>query len=65
VATIRAVLERFTPGVDWTVEKADPLDPATLPKEKVDTVYSCGVLHHTGDMWPGIRNAARYGGPER
>jgi 2-polyprenyl-6-hydroxyphenyl methylase/3-demethylubiquinone-9 3-methyltransferase len=58
VATTRAVLERFAPGLDWTVERADALDLKTLPTETFDIVYSWGVLHHTGDMWKGISNAA-------
>lgn len=63
VATTRAVLERFAPGLDWTVERADALDPQAMPKGPFDIVYSWGVLHHTGDMWRGIRNAAALVGP--
>jgi hypothetical protein len=43
----------------WTVMQGSVLDRAfmeTLPKS--DVVYSWGVLHHTGDMWSAVRNAA-------
>jgi 2-polyprenyl-6-hydroxyphenyl methylase/3-demethylubiquinone-9 3-methyltransferase len=58
VETTRAVCERFAPGGEWTVERGDALNPASLPDGKFDVVYSWGVLHHTGDMWSAIRNAA-------
>lgn len=58
VSTAQVVLEKFVPGRNWKVERADALDPQTLPKELFDTVYSWGVLHHTGDMWRAIDNAA-------
>ena len=44
---------------NWDIRHGSILDPAfvsTLPK--CDIVYSWGVLHHTGDMWTAIRNAA-------
>jgi 2-polyprenyl-6-hydroxyphenyl methylase/3-demethylubiquinone-9 3-methyltransferase len=58
VATAGEVLARFAPPGTWTVQRADALDPATLPEGPFDIVYSWGVLHHTGDMWTAIRNAA-------
>lgn len=44
---------------EWEVLHGSILDDAfirTLPR--ADVVYSWGVLHHTGDMWRAIRNAA-------
>lgn len=58
VSTTSAVLERFSPVGNWNVERADILSPDTLPSGPFDIVYSWGVLHHTGDMWRAIRNAA-------
>ena len=50
-------------GVEgWTVEQASILDPS-LDVEPAEVVYSWGVLHHTGDMWTAIQNAARLVGP--
>jgi 2-polyprenyl-6-hydroxyphenyl methylase/3-demethylubiquinone-9 3-methyltransferase len=43
----------------WKIMQASVLDEpfmASLPK--ADIVYSWGVLHHTGDVWRAIRNAA-------
>lgn len=44
---------------NWTILHRSILDP-TLAEEvhAADVVYSWGVLHHTGDMYAGIRNAA-------
>lgn len=46
------------PG-NWTILHRSILDP-TLPEDVpvADVVYSWGVLHHTGDMYAAIRNAA-------
>jgi SAM-dependent methyltransferase len=44
---------------DWEIHHGSILDSAFvrgLPA--ADIVYSWGVLHHTGDMWHAIRNAA-------
>jgi 2-polyprenyl-3-methyl-5-hydroxy-6-metoxy-1,4-benzoquinol methylase len=44
---------------NWDILQGSILDRsflATLPA--ADIVYSWGVLHHTGDMWQAIRNAA-------
>ena len=46
---------------NWNVFQGSILDPATLQQlPRVDIVYSWGVLHHTGDMWTAIRNAATF-----
>lgn len=43
----------------WTVERGDALDTAYVAGlGRWDIVYSWGVLHHTGDMWRGLENAA-------
>lgn len=44
---------------NWQIMQGSVLDEqfvASLPK--ADIVYSWGVLHHTGDVWRAIRNAA-------
>jgi len=44
---------------NWRVIHRSILDPATVADlEPADVVYSWGVLHHTGDMYGAIRNAA-------
>lgn len=48
VATTKAVLSQFAPDGDWKVERADALDPATLPQETFDIVYSWGVYASYG-----------------
>ena len=58
VATTQAVLSRFESDANWKVNRADVLDISTLPAEHFDIVYSWGVLHHTGNMWKAIENAA-------
>lgn len=46
------------PG-NWTVQQGSVLDAQFLCQlPSADVVYSWGVLHHTGDMWQAIRNAA-------
>lgn len=59
VATTRKVREHAGAPANWEVVQGSVLDGqfiASLPKS--DIVYSWGVLHHTGAMWPAVRNAA-------
>lgn len=60
VACTRALKERYAKeSPRWTVEHGDVLDAAYMQKlAKASVVYSWGVLHHTGDMWKAIDNAA-------
>lgn len=44
----------------WQVLRGSILDDALVKSlGEFDVVYSWGVLHHTGDMWRAIENAAR------
>jgi SAM-dependent methyltransferase len=44
----------------WRIEQGSILDEEFLSKlGEFDVVYSWGVLHHTGDQWSAIRNAAK------
>jgi len=59
VAATRYVQGQGGNPVNWTVEQGSVLDDnfiESLPQ--YDLVYSWGVLHHTGDVWHAIRNAA-------
>src|SRR5262249_9440815 len=44
----------------WTIQTGSALDEAGLAQlGTFDVVYSWGVLHHTGSMWPAINLAAQ------
>jgi hypothetical protein len=59
VRTTLALREMAGNPAHWTVEQGSVLDPEYMRKlEPADIAYSWGVLHHTGEMWKAIENAA-------
>jgi SAM-dependent methyltransferase len=58
-ATTRSVLESFEDPSRWTAERISVFDLRPEKHGTFDIVYSWGVLHHTGKMWPAIEAAAR------
>lgn len=60
--TARTFLSAHAPGVQAVIAVADILTRPADPR--YDVVYSWGVLHHTGDMWTAIANAAGFVAPQ-
>jgi len=59
VEATRYVQHRAGNPKSWTVMRGSVLDDTFLQAlPPADVVYSWGVLHHTGDVWRAIRNAA-------
>lgn len=60
VACTAQLKKRYFPDdTDWVVESGSALDTDYLNSlGKWDIVYSWGVLHHTGDMYGALENAA-------
>jgi 2-polyprenyl-6-hydroxyphenyl methylase/3-demethylubiquinone-9 3-methyltransferase len=49
----------FCFGHNWTIQHGNVLDENYLSSlGQFDVVYSWGVLHHTGNLWLGLRNVA-------
>jgi 2-polyprenyl-3-methyl-5-hydroxy-6-metoxy-1,4-benzoquinol methylase len=60
VACAGELKARYFPNdARWTIEQGSALDGGYLKSlGTFDVVYAWGVLHHTGDMWTGLANAA-------
>jgi SAM-dependent methyltransferase len=59
VASTRNLRERAGSPQSWNVLAGSILDAEFIAElEPAEIVYSWGVLHHTGDMWTAIDNAA-------
>jgi len=57
VACARELHRRFAGkgGPEWRIEEASVLDKSYIGSlGQYDVVYSWGVLHHTGHMWPAL-----------
>jgi len=59
VKTTQSIWEKNNKPENWKMFQASILDTEFLQKLGMyDIVYSWGVLHHTGEMWKAIENAA-------
>ena len=60
VACTAELRRRYFPGdADWEIDEGSALDENFVRSlGHFDVVYSWGVLHHTGDMWRALANAA-------
>jgi len=60
VECARLLKARFFPeDRDWRIERGSALDAGFIDTlGEFDVVYAWGVLHHTGDLWRALGNAA-------
>lgn len=60
VACAQELKDRFFSDDDqWVIEEGSALDVEYIQSlGEFDIVYSWGVLHHTGEMWNALKNAA-------
>lgn len=56
--TARRVLSEHARETPWQIENVSVFDLTPDLFGVFDIVYSWGVLHHTGDMWQALKNAA-------
>ena len=56
VACTRELKRRYLPeDHDWVISEGSVLDQSFIGElQPADIVYSWGVLHHTGAMWPAL-----------
>lgn len=61
VATTTELRRRFADAAtNWRIERGDVLDGSYMERVgQFDVVYSWGVLHHTGAMWPALGMAGQ------
>jgi 2-polyprenyl-6-hydroxyphenyl methylase/3-demethylubiquinone-9 3-methyltransferase len=66
VRCTRELRERYFPDdPHWTIEQGSVLDRTFVEGlETFDVAYAWGVLHHTGDLWLALENAARTIAPD-
>jgi len=61
VATTKKIHEMYGSPANWQIAQGSILDDNFIRTvEPADIVYSWGVLHHTGNVWQAIRNAATF-----
>ena len=63
VATAQAVISEHWSKPNFKVERGNIFEVSPEDMGRFDVVYSWGVLHHTGDMWGAISNAAGFVAP--